>query len=58
MDCADLDFIEAVHAIYQSIENEIEASRDGAKAWAKSFYAGQDIRKDAVCRVVEGLDPK
>lgn len=58
MDCADADFIEAIHAIFKSIEDEYMASREGAKAWAKSFKVGICIRKDAIERLVEGLDPK
>jgi hypothetical protein len=58
MFAADEDFIEAIHAIYGTIEDEYEASREGAKAWSKAFLVGRKDRIEAVNRLVEGLDPK
>lgn len=58
MFAADEDFIEAIHAIHGTIEEEYESSREGAKAWATAFLAGRKERIEAVIRLVEGLDPK
>jgi len=55
---ADPEFIQAVQDIYRSIEDEIKASREGAKAWATKFYEGQELRKEALDRVIGALDPK
>lgn len=58
MEGADPEFIEAVQTIFQSIEAENQARAVNAKAWARRFNEGQELRREALAVVLGGLDPQ
>lgn len=58
MEGADPEFIEAVQAIFQSIERENQARDVNVRAWARRHNEGRELRREAMAVVLGGLDPQ